>query len=133
MPTPTPPVVGEVRRPSAAVRTAPSLLSGDVVVRGSMISNGEVQVDGKIEGDIRAVALTIGDSGSIKGEVVAETVIVRGEVVGSIRAKKVTLAASAKVDGDIIHSSLAIEANAKFQGQVKFVEDALADRPKPEA
>jgi cytoskeletal protein CcmA (bactofilin family) len=122
--------LGSVEAPRRAIpvaRSAPSLISADVTIKGSIKSAGEVQVDGSIEGDIRATALTIGETGKVKGEVVAETVIIRGEVTGSIRARKVQLASSSRVDGDIIHSSLAIEANAKFQGQVRFVEDALKE------
>lgn len=124
---PGPAMTDPGRRMAPSPRSAPSLISADVSIKGSIKSDGEVQVDGVIEGDIRAKALTIGESGKVKGEVVADTVIVRGEVTGSIRSLKVQLASSSRVDGDIVHSSLAIEANAKFQGQVRFVDDAMKE------
>ena len=122
------PTSGEPLRTAAtrpAAKAAPSLFSEDMKVKGSIVSQGEIQIDGHIEGDVKATALTIGDHGEIIGEVVAETIVVRGKVKGSIRGRKVRLASSAKVQGDITHSSLSIEANAVFEGQVKHSDDPL--------
>ncbi len=134
--SPQKPAPGEPLRTAAtrpAAKAAPSLFSEDMKVKGSIVSEGEIQIDGKIEGDVRASALTVGDNGVIEGEVIAETVVVRGTVKGSVRGRKVQLASSAKVQGDITHSSLSIEANAVFEGQVKHSDDPLKDAPKPAA
>lgn len=136
-PTPIPPkpAAGEPLRTAAtrpAAKAAPSIFSEDMKVKGSVVSQGEIQIDGHIEGDVKATSLTIGDTGEIIGEVIAETVVVRGKVNGSIRGRKVQLASSAKVQGDITHSSLSIEANAVFEGQVKHSDDPMKPAPRPE-
>ena len=77
----------------------------------------------------RASALTVGETGAVKGEVVAESVVVRGTVEGRIRGRKVQLCTGAKVRGDIFHASLAIEPNAIFEGAVKHAQDPMADPP----
>lgn len=87
-----------------------------------------MQIDGKIEGDVSAVSITIGQTGSIQGEVKAQTVVVRGRIVGSIRARKVELESGAHVEGDIVHASLAIQSNAVFQGQVRHADDPLEQK-----
>lgn len=115
-------------RPAASkptARSAPSIISSDMLIKGSVSSDGEMQIDGKIEGDVAATSITIGQTGSIQGEVKAQTVIVRGKIMGSIRARKVELESGAHVDGDIVHASLAIQSNAVFQGQVKHADDPL--------
>lgn len=115
-------------RSSAAMRAAgPSIISADVKMKGTVTSQGELQIDGVIEGDVRASALTIGESGAVKGEVIAESVIVRGSVEGCIRGRKVQLCQGAKVHGDIFHASLAIEPNAVFEGAVKHAQDPMAE------
>jgi cytoskeletal protein CcmA (bactofilin family) len=96
---------------------------------GKLISTGELDINGQIEGDVRASALTVGETGAIKGEVVAESVVVRGTVEGRIRARKVQLCSGAKVRGDIFHASLAIEPNAIFEGAVKHAQDPMAEPP----
>lgn len=108
-----------------AGRTAPSIISTDVKITGSVVSDGEMQIDGTIDGDVQAASLTIGGSGKIIGEVRAETVIVRGYVKGSVRGKKVELETGANVIGDIVHASLSIHGDASFEGQVKRAEDPL--------
>ena len=108
-----------------AGRTAPSIISADMKINGSVQSDGEMQIDGTIDGDVQAASLTIGQSGKIIGEVRAETVVIRGRVEGAVRAKKVELETGADVHGDIVHASLSIHGDANFEGQVKRADDPL--------
>src|ERR1700761_4095603 len=126
---PPAPVTEAPKRAPSAARAGPSLISADVKMKGSIISQGEVQIDGVIEGDVRASSLTVGDTGAVKGECVAESVVVRGTIEGRIRGRKVQLCSGAKVRGDIFHASLAIEPNAVFEGAVKHAQDPTADQP----
>lgn len=120
-------------KPSKAPVGVPSLVSGDVTIRGSIESEGEVQFDGRIEGDIRALGLVIGEGAHVAGEVVAEKVRVNGTVEGSIRATRVELASGALVKGDVIHTALAIEAGARFEGNVRHSNEPLSDTaPAPQ-
>ncbi|XBQ15542.1 MAG: polymer-forming cytoskeletal protein [Oceanicaulis sp.] len=107
---------------------APSILSADLTVTGSISSEGEVQLDGSVDGDVRAANLTIGEEATVKGEVVAETVTVRGRVEGSVRARQVQLASTARVEGDVIHASLSIESGAYFDGHCKRSSDPLSEK-----
>lgn len=117
------------KRPASPARAGPSIISADVKMVGSITSQGDLDINGQVEGDVRASALTIGETGAVKGEVVAESVIVRGTVEGRIRGRKVQLCTGAKVRGDIFHASLAIEPNAIFEGAVKHAQDPMADQP----
>ncbi len=105
----------------------PSIISADVVVSGNINSAGEVQLDGELEGDVRAAALMIGEKASVKGEIVCDTVTIRGRVEGGVRAKSVTLASTAQILGDILHSSLAVESGAHFEGNCRHSDDPLAE------
>ena len=105
---------------------APSILSADLTVHGSLTSDGEVQLDGNVEGDVRAAALTVGEDATVKGEIVAESVTIRGKVNGSVRARQVQLAASARMEGDIVHSTLAVESGAYFDGYCKRDSDPMS-------
>ncbi len=97
--------------------SAPSILSKDARMTGDLVSQGELHVDGQIQGDVRCHTLVIGETGSVVGEILAELVHVHGEVSGQIRARKVTLAHTAHVTGDVTHESLAIEAGAHIAGR----------------
>ncbi len=129
----------------AKPKPSPSLLSNDLTIKGNVTTNGDIQIEGTIEGDVRAHMLTVGASAIIKGEIAADDVVVNGRVIGRLRGLKVRLTATAKVEGDIVHKTIAIELGAHFEGTVQRQEDPLGDssnrpaaapapdRPKTEA
>lgn len=111
-------------------RSAPSIISADVVLIGNITSGGDLQIDGTIEGDIRSTSLTVGDKATINGEVFAEDVVVRGRVMGSIRARRVQLCSTCHVEGNILHEALAVESGAYFEGNCRHSADPLGDDGK---
>jgi cytoskeletal protein CcmA (bactofilin family) len=116
------------QRRSAPTRLMTSIIANGVRIKGSVEAEGaELQVDGEIEGNVKGGSLTIGDTGLVKGDVIAETVLVNGRVEGTLRARKVQLAKNAHVQGDITHQSLAVEMGAVFEGQCRYLQDPLKD------
>lgn len=108
-------------------RAVPSVLSSDLTVTGNIKTEGDIQIEGNVEGDVRAHQLTVGESATIKGEIVGDDVVVNGRVIGRVRGLRVRLSASARVEGDIIHKTIAIESGAHFEGSVQRQEDPLAN------
>ncbi len=106
-------------------KAAPSTLSSDLVITGNLKTTGDIQVEGTVEGDIRAHLLTVGESAVIKGEIIADDVVVNGRIVGRVRGLKVRLTSTARVEGDIIHKTIAIESGAHFEGSVQRQDDPL--------
>jgi cytoskeletal protein CcmA (bactofilin family) len=106
-------------------KAAASVLSADLTVVGNLKTTGDIQVEGVVEGDIRAHLLTVGESATIRGEIVADDIVVNGRVVGRVRGLKVRLTSTARVEGDIIHKTIAIESGAHFEGSVQRQEDPL--------
>ena len=103
----------------ASKKSTPSLISADLKIAGDLISAGDLQIDGVVEGDIRSRLLTIGEGARISGSISSETVRVCGTVSGQINANSVILTKTAKVSGDIVHETLSMEAGAYFEGQVR--------------
>ena len=81
-PKPIIPEVAAPKRGTTVSRAGPSIISADVKIVGHVSSQGELDINGTIEGDVRATALTIGETGAVKGEVIAESVVVRGTIEG---------------------------------------------------
>ena len=103
-----------------------SVLSADLTVVGNLRTTGDIQVEGTVEGDIRAHLLTVGETATIRGEIVADDIVVNGRVIGRVRGLKVRLTSTAKVEGDIIHKTIAIESGAHFEGSVQRQDDPLS-------
>ena len=118
----------EIMIPSR-VKSPPSLLSTDLFVKGNLNTSGDIQIEGSV-GNIKANLLTIGQNAEIKGEIIAEEVVVNGAISGTIKGNRVHLTASARVNGDIIHNSIAIESGAHFEGSIEKSEDPLT-KPIP--
>jgi cytoskeletal protein CcmA (bactofilin family) len=128
MPSETTAPVAAPKRPSRA--TAPSIISADLIVTGTLVSNGDIQIDGIVEGDVRSVGLVIGEKAEIHGEILAEDITVRGRVIGRIRARKVQLAATSHVEGDILHEAFAVETGAFFEGNCRHSDNPLGEESR---
>ena len=118
-------------RRSPRASAAPTIISSDVVIVGSLTSSGDIQIDGRIEGDLHSAGLVIGEKAEIHGEILAEDVTIRGLVRGRIRARKILLCATARVEGDILHEALVVEAGAFFEGNCRHSDNPLGDEDAP--
>jgi cytoskeletal protein CcmA (bactofilin family) len=103
-------------------RPMPSIVSSNLRIHGDLESDGDIQVEGIVEGDVRSHTIIVGDSATIRGDITGEAVHVRGSVTGSITARTVTLASSSRVVGNVLHESLSIEPGAFLDGECRHVE-----------
>jgi cytoskeletal protein CcmA (bactofilin family) len=108
--------------PTTKAQTASCIGSGMSIV-GKIECNGPAQVFGRIEGEVRASDLLIGDGAQVEGSVIAQDVTVCGRVKGTIRAVRVKLQHGGAVEGDVFHRSLSIDENSQFEGSSRRVEN----------
>ena len=126
----TPPQAATPAKRAGRNGGVPSIISAELIVRGTLVSAGDVTIDGKVDGDIRAASLVIGEKAVIVGDVFAEEAIVRGRVEGSIRARKVQLCSTCHVEGNILHEAFSVESGAFFEGNCRHTDNPLADAPE---
>jgi cytoskeletal protein CcmA (bactofilin family) len=100
-----------------------SCIGSGMSIVGNIQCNGPAQVFGRIEGELHASDLLIGDGAHVEGNVIAQDVTVCGRVKGTIRAVAVKLQDGGAVEGDIFHRSLAIDENSLFEGSSRRVEN----------
>ena len=120
---------GSTVRPSAEAMTSAqrrplglmprALIDAGLNIYGDLQTDGEVEVDGKIVGNIGCTHLTIGKGAAVTGNIRADEVLVRGKVKGTIRATRVILQDSAQVEGDIYHDRIVIEDGARFRRRIQ--------------
>jgi cytoskeletal protein CcmA (bactofilin family) len=103
-----------------------STISEDLTIIGDVTSNGELRIDGRVQGNVHCLSLILGENSEIKGDIKAEEVLIRGRLIGSVRGRRVTLQSTADVEGDLLHLDLAMEQGAYFQGESRRSEDPLA-------
>ena len=95
----------------------PSILGSDLIITGDIKTDGDVQIDGRLDGNIKAGNVTIGESGAVNGKISAIAVHVRGKVTGKVDATTVELAEAANVQADLVQDQLMIANGAFFDGK----------------
>jgi len=95
-----------------------NVLAGGTVVTGTIMTDSDFRLDGRIEGDINCKGkIVVGPKGSIKGNIVSDNAEILGYVEGTIRIReKLIFKAAACVKGDIFIQTLEIEPGALFNG-----------------
>ncbi len=99
-----------------------SIISADLKIIGNLQSDGEIRVDGMVEGDIKSRALIVGERAQIEGSISADTVRICGSISGKVDAATVIIVKTANVASDINYQSLTIEDGAVLEGDIRRVD-----------
>jgi cytoskeletal protein CcmA (bactofilin family) len=102
-----------------------SCIGSGMSIIGNIECKGQARVFGRIEGEIHASDLPIGNGAQVEGSVIAQDVTVCGRVKGTIRAVHVKLQNGGVVEGDIFHRSLSIDENSQFEGSSRRVSSSV--------
>lgn len=101
-----------------------SVISEECQFQGTLDLQGSLRIDGKLEGNVdNAKYVTISKSGSVKGDVTAQGVVLMGKMTGNICAESVEILAEAKINGNIRSKSILIEGGAKVSATIHVVGD----------
>jgi cytoskeletal protein CcmA (bactofilin family) len=107
--------------------SVPSIIGKEFNVLGNIISDGTIDFDGNIQGNIRCDTLNIRKNAVVNGEIVAKDVFVYGKVRGIIRAKNVSLYNGSRIEGIVMHETIAIEDGAFLDGKCKRTDKPETD------
>lgn len=96
-----------------------NILNSGTSISGNVTSEGDLRVDGSVEGNIHVkTKLVLGPSSAVKGNIIAQNCDISGTVNGNITVSELlVIKATAKINGDIQSSKLVIEAGATFNGK----------------
>jgi cytoskeletal protein CcmA (bactofilin family) len=116
---------GVALQPRAILETpdAISTLGPGMTIIGKIDCQGTLHIFGRIEGELHATNVLIGNGAQFDGNVIAQGVTIDGRLTGTIHATRVSLQGNAVVDGDIFHRVLSIDENAQFEGSSRRVEN----------
>ncbi len=113
--------------------TAKNVLHSDVEIQGTLKFAGELTFEGKLDGEIRGEGiLHLGDSAAVKGDIHADSVVVRGKINGNITAKdRIEIKAKTELFGDIKAAKLVVEEGVTFVGKSEVNPNKAAPTPPP--
>ncbi len=90
------------------------------VFEGKFYISGSLRIDGKFEGEIKTdEELVVGETGKVKTNINAKSVVIAGTVIGNISADdEVKLLETGRVLGDIVTPTLTIQRGVIAQGSI---------------
>jgi len=113
-----------------------SLIGPNSEFRGDITTQGTFRIDGVFCGNITADWVILGESGSIKGDITARSVIIGGKVDGNVKAEElVEIKHMGQLTGDISTRKLSVAEGGVFEGRslVQKDESKIVDFPGKEA
>ncbi|MBI3504571.1 MAG: polymer-forming cytoskeletal protein [Proteobacteria bacterium] len=107
---------------AAAPEGTLSILAAGMRITGDLETAGTLKIDGRIDGSVTgARQVMLGRGGAIRGNVIAEEIVIGGTVDGNVQAAtRLELQGSAIVNGDIETKSIVVLEGARINGGVKM-------------
>jgi cytoskeletal protein CcmA (bactofilin family) len=102
-----------------------SVVGANIVITGNIepvagAAAVDLQIEGRVHGDVRCATLVLGETGSIKGSVYSDRARLAGTIEGAIDTKDLAIEATARVSGDIAYERLRVANGAIVEGQMKW-------------
>jgi cytoskeletal protein CcmA (bactofilin family) len=95
-----------------------SFIGPEVLVSGDLATDGQLHVDGRIDGNVRCSQLVQGEAGIIAGNIHADEARLAGTVEGQVNVRTLFVEASARIMGDIAYEVISIDAGAQLEGRL---------------
>lgn len=116
------------------VANSTTIISTGTVIKGDIISETNVRIDGKIVGNVQTKAkVVIGPEGCIEGDITAQEADVIGKVNGNLFIKELLqLKDNCVINGNINSGKLHIEPAAIFNGNCQMSTSLTASSAKEE-
>ncbi len=108
-----------IEAPTPPKKTQPTVVASDINILGNLISDGVVDFDGKLDGNIKCRLLYVRTNAVVNGEITADEVFISGIVRGTVSARNVVLHTGGYVDGIVMHETITIEDGGTMDGNLK--------------
>ncbi|MBI1907855.1 polymer-forming cytoskeletal protein [Candidatus Uhrbacteria bacterium] len=108
-----------------------TIIAHGVRVEGEFVSQGNIVIEGDVEGKIHAGGdLRVGEEAKITADVTAANAVIAGELRGNLHvAGRLELMASSKIIGDVSAEVLSVSAGAQVNGKVTM-DGTAAEKAK---
>ncbi len=114
---------GKTKKPKQSAKID-SLIGQNTEIRGDIIFNGGLHVDGLIKGNViseggTGSVLTLSERGVVEGEVKVANIVLNGTIIGDVHAlEHIELASDARVNGNVYYSLIEMAMGAEVNGNL---------------
>ena len=106
--------------------TIPSIISEGSEFKGNVKTSAEIQIDGVLNGNVKAKQIVVGINGNVRGNLTASFSRILGKVEGEIRAETLEIVKTATVKGNVFKKTISIESGSKITGNINELENGTA-------
>lgn len=102
-----------------------SRIENSTLIKGDIVSEGDLRIDGTLEGSIKTKGkIVVGKEGIIKGDVSCTNADVEGKIDGNLFvSENLNLRATSTIEGDISIGKLIVEYGATFNASCSMNKD----------
>lgn len=106
-----------------------AVIGPSIQIDGTLKGDEDLLIQGKVEGtiELKKNSVTVGESGEVKADIFAHTIVVEGQVEGKIvGSERVVMRKSAQIRGTLIAPRVMLEDGARFNGTIDMDPEADA-------
>ena len=92
-----------------------TIVRGDLKIKGNIFEKEDLQINGEIDGNVKAENLRLEDKGKINGNINSSVSELEGTVKGDIESSKVHISGTGDIEGTIKQKILSIDEGAKLK------------------
>ena len=107
-----------------------SIIGTDVIFKGKISNSKTIEINGRVEADIKSEKITLGKTASFEGGILADLVVISGKYQGKLKAASVWLTDSSIITGEINYKSLQMDRGAALNCRVVHNWDEKKMRKK---
>jgi cytoskeletal protein CcmA (bactofilin family) len=98
--------------------TEPTVIGRGTVIEGTIRASGRIQIDGQVDGMLEVDGqVSIGPSGRVTGELIANDLVVGGRAEGKVTARNhLHVASTGAVKGEVQYGTLQVDRGAVMDG-----------------
>lgn len=123
------------KRERAPQKRIDSLIGAGTIVRGDLVFEGGLRIDGEVHGNVTAAegkpaTVVISEKARVDGRIQVTHVVINGTVNGPVVATDyLELQPKARIAGDVSYRTLEMHVGAVIQGRLEHVQGEPAGAP----
>jgi cytoskeletal protein CcmA (bactofilin family) len=110
-----------------AVSTAPSIIVSDLNISGDLVSQGSIEIGGKVKGNVKCNNVVIRKESRVDGDIYADSLVIKGVVKGIVYAEDIIIDDTGVFEGQINYKNITTSPGASINGILNRVDKAATE------
>ena len=101
-----------------------SIIAQGIDFSGEINTEGDIHLDGKMKGNIKAQEVVIGPEGVFDGEITANILVVSGNIKGKFTVKNLHVKKDGLLQGKAKYEIIVVDAGGNIQGELGILKQS---------